>query len=422
MTAARERPRNPLDPRNPLAGLYLAAMLFELAEGALRFLVPVNLDARGLAPDAIGLIVFGFSLTSLLSRGVTGAVFRPGRARLLVVVAGLASTVAYLPAPFVQDPVAFAILMAVDGFGWGVATTCLLALVILRTPPQIPAAVSMGWYIGFQGVAMALASSVGGGLGQAIGVRGAMLALAVLPVLAGVLIAWRIPPAPSTDVATAVPVAQPARGGRPRLSGRLAALRSLPGAIWVAALAALYLNVMNGLLQTFFPLLGLAIGLSLAQIGMLGTIRAGVSTVARFGAGWLVARVPAPTLHGPLLILSAGTLALVPGAGTYLLLLPLFALNGVARGLLRVTTSAAAMTATPVALAGLAAAVMSAGLDIGKMVGPLLGGGVARAVGLETMFRVVPLAFLVIGLVVLVAIRQGPGPERLPDIPITEDA
>ncbi len=47
---AERPPRNPLDPRNPLAGVYLATGLFELAEGALRFLVPINLDARGLTP------------------------------------------------------------------------------------------------------------------------------------------------------------------------------------------------------------------------------------------------------------------------------------------------------------------------------------------------------------------------------------
>lgn len=45
--APERPPRNPLDPRNPLAGVYLATMLFELAEGALRFLVPINLGTHG---------------------------------------------------------------------------------------------------------------------------------------------------------------------------------------------------------------------------------------------------------------------------------------------------------------------------------------------------------------------------------------
>ena len=94
--------------------------------------------------------------------------------------------------------------------------------------------------------------------------------------------------------------------------------------------------------------------------------------------------------------MSAVTLALLPSAGTYLLHLPLFALNGVSRGLLRVTTSAAAMEETPGHQAGMAAAVMTAGLDVGKMLGPLIGGLVAAVIGLEAMFRLVPFVFLVL--------------------------
>lgn len=403
---------NPLDPRNPLAGVYLAAGLFELAEAALRFLVPINLDARGLAPSQIGFVIFAFSLTSLLSRGVAGALFRPDRARILIVAAGLASTVAYLITPFVSDVTAFTVLMAIDGFGWGIATTCLLAMVMLCTPPTISPGVAMGWYIGFQGIAFALATTVAGVLGQLAGVTTAMLLLATLPVLAAVLLAFRMPPvlrgpgAPDAlDPARATTTPDPT-GRSPRaLVGRLGLL---PVAVWAAAVVAVYLNLMNGLLQTFFPLLGLAVGLSIAQIGTLQSIRTGVSAVARFGAGTLFARVPAGRLHVPLVTMSAATLALLPSAGSYLLLVPLFALNGISRGLLRVTTSAAAMEATPGHQVGLAAAVMTSGLDVGKMIGPLVGGLVASAIGIEGMFRVVPLAFLVIfGALYLAARRRG---------------
>lgn len=381
--------RNPLDPRNPLAGLYLAAGLFELAEGALRFLVPINLDARGLTPAEIGFVIFAFSLTSLLSRGVAGALFRPERARALIIVAGLASTIAYLLTPFVTDVAAFTVLMAFDGFGWGIATTCLLTMVMLCTPTNISPATAMGWYIGFQGIAFAVATTVGGVLGQAIGVTGAMLALATLPVVAAVLISIRLPPI----------VRSMDDPDRPRqvggmIRGSLRQIGLLPFAVWSAALVAVYLNVMNGLLSSFFPLLGLAIGLSIAQIGTLSSIRSGISSIGRFGAGWLFDRVGATRLHAPLLVVSAATLALLPAAGSYLVVLPLLAANGLSRGLLRVTTSATAMEATAGHQAGMAAAVMTAGLDVGKMLGPLIGGLVAATIGLDAMFRTVPFAFL----------------------------
>jgi MFS family permease len=124
--------------------------------------------------------------------------------------------------------------------------------------------------------------------------------------------------------------------------------------------------------------------------------------------------------------MSAATLALLPSAGTYFLHLPLLALNGISRGLLRVTTSATAMEETPGHQAGVAAAVMTAGLDVGKMLGPLIGGIVATLVGLETMFRVVPFAFLAVYLVLYVVAtrrrRPGTTPADPSDVSLLDEA
>ncbi len=418
--APLERFRNPLDPRNPLSGLYVATGLFELAEGALRFLVPINLHGRGLSTAQIGLVIFAFSLTSLLARGVAGIVFRPDRARALIIGAGLASTIAYLITPFVSDVAAFTVLMAIDGFGWGIATTCLFTMLLLCTPSTIAPAVAMGWYIGFQGLALAVATTVGGLLGQSLGIATAMLVLATVPVLAAVFISVRLPPVlrSTIDPDRADDLAAGQRPHlRSRLMGSLRRTGLLPFAVWSAALVAVYLNVINGLLQSFFPILGLALGLSIAQIGTLSSIRTGISSIARFGAGWIFERVRPERIHVPLLVVSAATLTVLPSVGAYLLLLPLFAANGISRGLLRVTTSATAMEETPGHQAGMAAAVMTAGLDVGKMLGPLIGGVVAGAVGLEAMFRIVPFAFLAIYLVLFVTaerLRRAPDPADPP--------
>lgn len=404
-----ERPiRNPLDPRNPLAGIYLAVSLFELTEGALRFLVPVNLAQRGLGPEQVGLVIAAFSFTSLLARGVAGGLYTAGRAKRIIILAGLASTIAYLLTPFQTSVVAFTALMAVDGFAWGMATTALLAVMMTSTPRWMSPAVAMGWFVGFQSIAYALATTVGGLLGQVAGVQTAMLILATVPVAAASLIAARLPPPvrlleeTPADVdadeggAEILASVRPGRLGRLRstVAGAVTSIGALPAAVWAAAVVAIYVNVMNGLLQSFYPLLGLALGLSVAQIGTLSSIRSTGSAVARFGAGWLFARVPARILSVPLLTLSASTIAALPSIASYVATMPLFAANGAARGLLRVTSSAAAMEALDGRQAGLAAAAMSAGLDIGKIVGPLIGGFVAAAFGLETMFRVVPLSFL----------------------------
>jgi predicted MFS family arabinose efflux permease len=230
-----------------------------------------------------------------------------------------------------------------------------------------------------------------------------MLVLATVPVVAASLIALRLPRATvdAEPAEAAIGGLEPDEpevhgAGRVRRTLRRGALTlgGLPFAVWAAAIVALYLNVMNGLLSSFYPLLGLSLGLSIAQIGTLSSLRSAVSSVARFGAGWLFARVPAYRLHLPLLATSAATLAVLPSIPGYLLQFPAFMLNGMSRGLLRVTTGAAAMDAMAGTQAGLAAAAMTAGLDLGKMIGPLIGGFVAGAFGLEDMFRIVPLSFL----------------------------
>ena len=234
-----------------------------------------------------------------------------------------------------------------------------------------------------------------------------MILLATIPVVAAILISLRLP---HQDVAldpTAAVVddgqdedlSSPGRFGwiRGGISAARRILRALPAAVWAAAIVAAYLNVMNGLLQSFFPLLGLAAGLTLAQVGLLSSIRVGVSSVARFGAGIIFGLVRPSRLHWPLLTMSAATVMVLPWtAASMLLTAPFLALNGISRGLLRVTTGAAAMDALRGQQAGAAAAVMSAGLDVGKMIGPLLGGIVAGLFGLEVMFVVLPLAFLLL--------------------------
>jgi MFS family permease len=412
--AASAAVRNPLDPRNPLARIYLATTLFELAEGALRFLVPLTMQARGQGNDAIGLVIFAFSLTSLLSRGFTATIFRPERASAVIVVAGTASTLAYLGTSFAHETWQFAALLAMDGFGWGIATTSLLAVMLTSTPREIPSAVAMGWFVGFQGVAFALATTISGILGDAFGIQTAMLVLATVPVVAASIVALRLPPpirapetGPELEAAADDEDVHVVARLRRQLAGGIRSGRGLPSAVWVATLIALYVNVMNGLLASFFPLLGLAMGLTIVHVGTLSSIRSATSTVARFGSGWIFTRVRPSRLHLPLLVLSASTVALLPSLPAYVLLAPAFALNGLSRGLLRVSTSAAAMDALDGRRAGLGAAAMTAGLDAGKMVGPLIGGFVAAAYGLDAMFRVVPLGFLAIYAVLSVTVLRG---------------
>lgn len=410
-----------LDPRNPMRRIYAGTFLFEGAAGALRFLLPLVLADRGVGPAGIGTVVAVFALVSLVSRGAAAGLYRYRRAQRLILVAGIASTIAFLAMPLAGGVPAYAALMAVDGFGWAIVTTSLLAIVITHTPPELPSTSAMSWYVGIQGAALATGAFVAGIVAQIAGVWPALVVFAFLPVIAAVLIAMRLPPPGTVMVRehadrAAEPIDageleealedEPMRDyvspslsarGMERVRGVMRAARGLPPAVWSAAVVAAYLNVMNGIIQSFFPLLGVASGLSLAQVGTLSGIRTAISSVARFGAGWFFERVDKRRMHLPLLTASALSVALLPlTAASFILTLPLMAFSGISRGLLRVTTGAAAMDALAGRRAAPAAAIMTAGLDVGKIVGPLLGGLVAAVFGLEAMFFVVPLVFLAI--------------------------
>jgi hypothetical protein len=93
---------------------------------------------------------------------------------------------------------------------------------------------------------------------------------------------------------------------------------------------------------------------------------------------------------------------------SFLLQIPLFAVAGLSRGLLRVTGSADAFDAVgdDERRHGLVSALLYGGLDLGKIVLPVVGGVVGGAWGIATMFRVVPLGLLLIYLALAVPARR----------------
>ncbi|MGZ4355118.1 MAG: hypothetical protein ACXVZ4_16415, partial [Gaiellaceae bacterium] len=196
---------------------------------------------------------------------------------------------------------------------------------------------------------------------------------------------------------------------KPRPERPLRALLQMPLAVWVGVLVMFFINALNAITNTFQPLIGTRAGLSLTQIGALSSIRSWASSSSRFGSGPLFARFDPAGLTLPLVV--AGTLATcaIPSAiGSFLLQIPLFAVAGLSRGLLRVTGSADAFDAVgdDERLHGLTAALLYGGLDVGKIAAPVIGGVVAAAFGIATMLRVVPFGLLVVYLALAIPARR----------------
>jgi MFS family permease len=388
-----------------LVPVYLSVFLFVAGNSALSILIPVYLSRRAhLGAAAIGSVVGVVGVASLVARLPVGLSYSAARGRTFLVAGGALSAAAFALVPFVTDPVVFAVLMALNGLGWSIATTAQLALLVARPPGGVSTAAAMGWFSGATGLGNAVAGILGGATADLIGVSATFFVLAATPLLGALLMVRGVA---ASEAIGSAPAAEQAGRAPWR------AVLRLPVAVWAGVLVMFFINGLNALTNTFHPVLALAAGLSLTQIGALSSIRSWASSSSRFGSGPLFSRVDPAGLTLPLVV--AGTIAtcLIPSViGSFLLQVPLFALAGLSRGLLRVTGSADAFDSSgdDDRLHGLTSALLYGGLDLGKIVLPVVGGAVAGMWGIATMFRVVPLGLLLLYLALALPARRAVSP------------
>lgn len=390
-----------------LGASYLCVFLYSSGEAALHVLMPPFLSqARGYGPGAIGTLLAVFAISSLVLRLPVGASYSAHRVRPLLLAGGLLSTAAFAMVPFTHAATLFALLMAMDGVGWALATTTQLTVLIESRPTRKSIASTMGWYSGFTGLGHAVGGAVAGLTADGLGYTAGFLILACMPAAATAVMlrslptqlagaqAWRQREAGRADATSNdhEGVAEPAEGRLSDLLATMLSARSLPLVVFGGAMVMVFINVQSALLSTFHPVLVLSAGLTLTQIGLLAGCRSLASSVTRLGLGVLLARTDAVRLTTPMFLLSAATLFLLPVVrAEFWWQVVLFLAAGVSRGVLRVTGGAMAFEGVRgqgEREQGLVAAVLHMGLDLGKVAGPPLGGLVAELVGVGTMFQV----------------------------------
>jgi MFS family permease len=322
-----------------------------------------------------------YGLVALASRIPSGAVYRPERAWALIVGGTVLSSIAFAAVTQTTRPELLAVLVGLDGAGFAIATTANMAALVERRPAGANAGSIMGWYTGAIAVGYAAAGFVGGALGDALGPGRAILALSLLPVVAGALL--------GLVVARTAPVrsTQPDRPGRWWRD-----FRGLPAFVWLAFFVTLYINLVSGVVLTFLPIYGLAIGLSLTQIGVLQGVHGAAAAVVRFLSGLLFRVVPYHRTLPVMVVVSGAAIATIAGVRVFAALAGACALLGLSRGVLRVASGALVMEEAG-ERTGAASGVYLAGLDLGKVLGPVAGGVGAGTIGIRTTFLVASVGF-----------------------------
>jgi predicted MFS family arabinose efflux permease len=386
----------------PLAPIYISIFLFTLGESALHVIVPPYVATElGAKPAVVGVVVGIFAFASLLSRMPVGATYSVQRARLLVLAGGGLSAGAFALVPLVEGVVPFGALMALDGIGWATVTTTQLALMVAAKPRGLKTAEAMGWYSGATGLGHSVAGALGGFLADTVGFDSSFFVLAAITAFGTAVMFGMVS---RTRKERLREVEEVGRKEQPMPVWRY--VRGLPAIVWAGALVMVYINLLNGVVQTFQPILALGAGLSLTQIGILASCRSWASSSSRLGSGPLFARISADRLTTPLVLLGAMSLMAIPiFRSSFLLQIPLFLAMGLSRGLLRVTGSAQAFDNLGGADRehGVTAALLHSGLDLGKVSGPVIGGVVAQVAGVSLMFWIVPLSLVFVYFMLLLA-------------------
>jgi MFS family permease len=392
-----------------LIPLYVASGVLTLGEGSFLVLVSPYLDGRGLGAGLIGTVVSVYGVASLLTRLPAGVLYRTERGTLLIAGGCVMSSLAFASIPLTGNPLVLSALIGLDGMGFAVATTGVLAALMERRPRDSRAGSVMGWYTGGVGAGYAVAGFVAGAAGDALGVPTAILVLAVIPLVAALLLTGAIRLAPLVAAADAAPQSS---GGA---IARIKEFTRAPMLVWLAFFVTLYINLISGVLFTFFPIHGLAIGLSLTQIGLLAGIHGTIAAAIRFASGLIFKWISYQGALPAMVLMSGIAVVFLGSVDVFVVLVGAWAAIGLARGVLRVASGALVLDATGSSDSqrGASSAIYLAGLDLGKIIGPLIGGASAALVGLRGTFVLLGVAFPIAYLVMTAALAHvGRSPAR----------
>ena len=158
----------------------------------------------------------------------------------------------------------------------------------------------------------------------------------------------------------------------------------------------------------FISLYGLAVGMSLTQIGIIRAAYAGCNAVTRPISGHVVNKVGHKGISYLGLPLQSLILMLVPLFTGFGAILIVYVASGFMRAIVIVANAVGLVQDVPESKVrrGLASGVYNAAGDLGNILGPSIGGFIAHATGIASVFVVGSLGSTLLFLVALRALRS----------------
>lgn len=345
--------------------------------------IPPYLDHMRIPVVLIGTLISLSPIFALAARLPVGMFYNRERARMLVSAAVLAMGVTNFFYSFADGRLSFAVVHCLNGFAYSAVTTLYMAFYVDSLAPDENRNHAMGYYVGTLALGYSTGNFFGGLIADHWGFSWTFQLGALLS-LVSVALLWTLHgPSGAHDAVS--------KGKeRARLTAREAFSALLQPELATVVLVALFLNLLHQMGGVFISLYGLAVGMTLTQIGIMRAAFAGCNAITRPISGHVVNKFGHRGLSYFGLPLQALILMLVPlftGFGTIVVV---YVASGLMRAVVLVANAVGLVQDVPESKVrrGLASGVYNAAGDLGNILGPSIGGFIAQATGVASVFVV----------------------------------
>jgi len=343
--------------------------------------IPPYLDHLRIPVALIGTLISLGPIFALMARLPIGMLYRRDHARWLVSAAMLAMGLTNYCYSFATSSWSFAVVHCLNGFTYSAVTTLYMAFYVDSLAPDENRNHAMGYYVGTLALGYSTGNFFGGLIADHWGFA-SMFQLGAMLSFVAVGLLWFLH-GPKADA-----TAQGKGKGATKLSLRESGKALLEPELATVVLVALFLNLLHQMGGVFISLYGLGVGMSLTQIGVIRAAYAGCNAVTRPISGHVVNKFGHKGLSYFGLPLQALILMLVPLFSNFGTLIVVYVASGFLRAIVLVANAVGLVQDVPESKVrrGLASGVYNAAGDLGNILGPSIGGFIAHATGIGSVF------------------------------------
>ncbi len=372
-------------------------------------IIPPYLDHMRIPVAAIGSLISLGPIFALTSRMPMGMVYHQARARILLTFGILAMGLTNYLYAFATNSFIFGVVHSLNGFAYGAVTTLYLAFFVDSLDADENRNHAIGYYVGSLAMGYSTGNFFGGLIADHWGYA-ATFQLGALLSMVSVGLLWLLH--------------RPAGAGATKRKGKetakLTSKESLKALLEpelaTVVIVALFLNLLHQMGGVFISLYGIAVGMSLTQIGIIRAAYAGCNAVTRPISGHVVNKFGHRGLSYFGLPLQSLILTLIPLFTGFGAILFVYVASGFLRAIVIVANAVGLVQDVPEARVrrGLASGVYNAAGDLGNILGPSIGGVIAHATGIASVFVVGSLgstALFLLGVFLLRQLKQAEEPQ-----------